>query len=42
MLPLLEEWEFKMMLENIAPLTEENQEPMVLDRYGSAPEPYEW
>jgi hypothetical protein len=37
---LIEEWEFEMVWENVAPLNEENQEPVLLDYYGKPPEQY--
>jgi hypothetical protein len=33
-------WEFEMILENITPLNEKNQEPELLDHYGTPPEQY--
>ena len=37
---LIEEWEFEMVLENVVPLNEDNQEPELLDYYGEPPEQY--
>lgn len=37
---LLAEWEFQMVGENVIPLNEENQEPVLLDYYGDPPQQY--